>query len=143
MTGLLQSAVGSRIRLVLDTRVSGARVAVEASQLEQLILNLVLNARDAIPESGRIVVMLREAGAEDEVAPDSLVLEVRDDGSGMDASTCARMFEPYFTTKTTGTGLGLATVYGIVRRAGGAVRATSEPGRGTTVLVALPRAYQA
>jgi signal transduction histidine kinase len=143
MTPLLQSAVGSSISLELEARVTGARVDVEASQLEQLVLNLVLNARDAIAASGRIQVLLREARAEDDVAPDSLVLEVRDNGSGMDAQTCARMFEPYFTTKAQGTGLGLATVHGIVRRGGGSARALSEPGRGTTVLVALPRAYQA
>ncbi|HKP56602.1 MAG TPA: ATP-binding protein [Polyangiales bacterium] len=141
--GLLESAVGSRIQLALDVRVTGARVEVESSQLEQLVLNLVLNARDAIPDAGTVELVLREARPEDEVAPDSLVFEVRDDGSGMDAQTCARMFEPYFTTKPRGNGLGLATVYGIVRRAGGTARAVSEPGRGTTVLVALPRAYQA
>ena len=144
MDGLLTTAVGSRIRLQLENAlVGGHYVDVEASQLEQLVLNLVLNARDAIQDTGRVVLLLRESRPEDEVAPDSIVFEVRDNGAGMDATTCARMFEPYFTTKPRGAGLGLATVYGIARRAGGRARAISEPGYGTTVLVALPRAYPA
>jgi signal transduction histidine kinase len=143
MTELLRSAVGSRIAVEVSVRVSDARVAVESSQLEQIVLNLVLNGRDAIVAAGQLSVTLREAEVADEVAPDSLVLEVRDDGTGMDEATSARMFEPYFTTKARGNGLGLATVYGIVRRAGGSIRASSAPKQGTTVLVSLPRGYQA
>jgi signal transduction histidine kinase len=142
MMALLRSAVGSRIDLRLNVRIADARVAVDASQLEQIVLNLVLNGRDAIgdAEDGHIVLLLRDAELPDEVAPDALVLEVNDDGAGMDQATCARIFEPYFTTKNRGNGLGLATVYGIVRRAGGIVRASSAPKQGTTVLVSLPRA---
>jgi signal transduction histidine kinase len=143
MTGLLQSAVGSRIPIEVTVRSSNARVSVESSQLEQIVLNLVLNARDAITSAGQVAVTVRDADLADEVAPDSLVLEVRDDGNGMDEATSSRMFEPYFTTKTRGNGLGLATVHGIVRRAGGTIRASSAPQRGTTVLVSLPRGYPA
>jgi signal transduction histidine kinase len=140
MLPLLRSAAGSHIRVEVDLRVDNAVVGVDVSHLEQIVLNLVLNARDAIEASGRVMLTLRESTPADEVAPDSSVMEVVDDGSGMDEATCARMFEPYFTTKSRGNGLGLATVYGIVRRAGGLARATSAPREGTRVLVALPRA---
>jgi signal transduction histidine kinase len=140
MLPLLRSAAGSHIHVEADLRVTEAVVGVDVSHLEQIVLNLVLNARDAIEASGRITLTLRESTPADEVAPDSIVLEVVDDGSGMDEATCARMFEPYFTTKSRGNGLGLATVYGIARRAGGVARATSAPREGTRVLVALPRA---
>jgi signal transduction histidine kinase len=140
MTPLLRSAAGSHIRVEPDIRVFDARVTVDTSHLEQILLNLVLNSRDAIETSGRITLTLREAEVTDEVAPDSIVLDVQDDGVGMDEATCARIFEPYFTTKSRGNGLGLATVYGIARRAGGLARAASAPNKGTRILIALPRA---
>jgi len=140
MLPLLRSAAGSHIDVQLDVRVTDAPVNVDTSHLEQILLNLVLNSRDGDMASGHITLTLREAEALDEVAPDSIVLEVQDDGVGMDEATCARMFEPYFTTKSRGNGLGLATVYGIARRAGGVARATSAPSRGTRIVIALPRA---
>ena len=140
MLPLLRSAAGSHIRVEAELAVTGAAVAIDVSHLEQIVLNVVLNARDAIETSGHITLTLREAVPMDEVPPDSIVLEVVDDGSGMDEATCARMFEPYFTTKARGNGLGLATVYGIARRAGGVARASSSPKEGTRVLIALPRA---
>jgi two-component system, cell cycle sensor histidine kinase and response regulator CckA len=139
MRELLASAVGGHIELNLRLTAREARVAADASQLEQVVLNLVLNARDAIAEQGRVDVLLRDPEDGEEVAPDSLVLEVSDDGKGMDEPTRARIFEPFFTTKRVGSGLGLATVYGIVRRAGGSVSVISAPGTGTRMLVALPR----
>jgi signal transduction histidine kinase len=143
MAPLLRSAAGSHIEVVLDLRLRDAHVKSDASHLEQILLNLVLNSRDAIQTAGRIKLTLREAAVFDEVAPDSIVLEVRDDGTGMDEATCARIFEPYFTRKNRGNGLGLATVYGIARRAGGTARATSTPNEGTRILIALPRAEHA
>jgi signal transduction histidine kinase len=140
MTPLLRSAAGSHITVEPDIRVSDARVMVDASHIEQILLNLVLNSRDAIEAAGRITLTLREAVEADEVAPDSIVLIVQDDGVGMDEATSTRLFEPYFTTKSRGNGLGLATVYGIARRAGGLVRASSALNKGTSILIALPRA---
>jgi signal transduction histidine kinase len=140
MLPLLRSAAGSHIHVEADLRVTDAVVGVDVSHLEQIALYLVLNARDAIEASGRITLTLRESTPADEVAPDSIVLEVVDDGSGMDEATCARMFEPYFTTKSRGNGLGLATVYGIARRAGGVASATSDPREGTRVIFSHPRA---
>ena len=104
---------------------------------QQILLNLALNSRDAMPEGGRIVITTELTG--------SLVeLTVSDNGSGMDAPTRARVFDPFFTTKDPGrgTGLGLSTVYGIVRRAGGRIDLESEPGVGTTVTVRLPLVQQ-
>jgi two-component system cell cycle sensor histidine kinase/response regulator CckA len=140
MLPLLRSAAGSHIDVVPEIRLTQARVMLDTSQLEQILLNLVLNSRDAIEMSGRISLTLREAEALDEVAPESIVLEVEDNGVGMDETTRARIFEPYFTTKRRGNGLGLATIYGIARRAGGVARAMSAPNQGTRIFVALPRA---
>jgi len=87
-----------------------------------------------------IAIVLRDAVDADDVPPDHAVLEVRDTGRGMSEATSARIFEPFFTTKPEGTGLGLATVYGIVHRAGGLLRVVSHLGTGTTMRVSLPRA---
>jgi signal transduction histidine kinase len=136
---IVRAGLGRGATLVLAVTASDPRVIGDASQLEQVVLNLALNARDAISGSGEIAITVRDPTPADDIAPDCLVLEVKDNGAGMDDATRARIFEPFFTTKPSGNGLGLATVYGIVRRAGGAVRALSEPGTGTTLLVALPR----
>jgi signal transduction histidine kinase/CheY-like chemotaxis protein len=112
------------------------RVRVDPNQMEQVILNLVVNARDALPSGGRIDVDLgRRPGPRERV-----VLTVRDDGVGMDAEVKAHLFEPFFTTKDVGkgTGLGLAAVFGIVQAAGGTIEVDSEPGQGATFRVVLP-----
>ncbi len=114
-------------------------VFADRAQLEQLVVNLALNARDAMPEGGRLTIRTHAAEAA------QAVLRVEDTGMGMDDETRSRAFEPFYTTKEfgRGTGLGLTTVYGIVESAGGTIRVESEPGRGTTVEVALPLATSA
>jgi two-component system cell cycle sensor histidine kinase/response regulator CckA len=104
------------------------------------LFNLVANARDAVGNGGQVEIVVRRAEPEDDVAPDFVVLEVVDNGCGMDARTRVHLFEPYFTTKSQGHGLGLATVYSLVTRAGGSIDVASSPGEGTTFRVALPRA---
>jgi PAS domain S-box-containing protein len=122
-------------------------VHADPGQLEQVIVNLVVNARDAIDEHGtiRLRTSVEHVPARDPARPGLIpgryaTLAVIDDGHGMDAATLARIFEPFFTTKAQGkgTGLGLATVYGIIKQSGGYVYATSAPGRGTTFTVLLP-----
>jgi signal transduction histidine kinase len=133
MKKLLQRTVGPEIDLVVDGSTAGRHVLIDPSQLEQIVMNLVVNARDAITGHGRIVVRV---GAATRCA----TIEVIDSGSGMTPEIAARVFEPYFTTKALGkgTGLGLATVHGIVQHAGGEITVASELGRGTTFRIALP-----
>jgi signal transduction histidine kinase len=131
MAGLLRS-VSPGLELELDA--GAAAVEADPSRLEQVLLNLVLNARDATADGGTVAVRTRAAGAQ-------VALAVTDTGAGMDAETRARAIEPFFTTKDGhGSGLGLSTVYGIVQEAGGRLEIDSEPGHGTRITVRLPRA---
>ena len=141
VTGLyamLRRLIGEDIRL--ETALSPGRAPVEAdpAQLEQVLLNLALNARDAMPSGGRLRIETAEVTVDG--AP-FVCLAVEDDGLGMDAATRARIFEPFFTTKEVGkgTGLGLATVYGVVEQADGRISVDSAPGRGTRFEILLPR----
>jgi signal transduction histidine kinase len=148
LENLLHRALGERIEL--RTRFSDEQLPVEIdpSQFEQVLVNLAVNARDAMPEGGRLLVEIDRAELDGEfaythpgTAPGSyLRLQVSDTGIGMDGETLERVFDPFFTTKEEGTGLGLATVYGIVTGAGGRVDIYSEQGVGTTVKIHLPLA---
>jgi PAS domain S-box-containing protein len=146
LENLLRRALGERVEL--DVIVDEALWAIEADpgQVEQILVNLSVNARDAMPEGGRLLIEAENAELDEEFAymhPDTtpgryVRLKVSDTGVGMDAETLDRMFEPFYTTKAEGTGLGLATVYGIVTGAGGRIDVYSEPGIGTTTKVHLP-----
>jgi signal transduction histidine kinase len=139
MESALRTLVGKEISLVARVTASKPDVLMARDELEQLILNLVVNARYACRPGGRIEVLVREPVKDDDLPADRLVLEVIDDGTGMDDRTRAHLFEPYFTTKPGGTGLGLAIVYNVARRAGGTVQVASEPGTGSVIQVVLPR----
>jgi len=142
----LQPLLGERVDVVLRLEPRLARVNVNVVQFEQAIMNLLLNARDAMPMGGRIIVETGHLGHDAETAePPSVMFRVIDTGFGMDAATLSRAFEPYFTTKPPGrgTGLGLATVFAFVSQSGGRVDATSEVGRGSTFTISLPRAADA
>ncbi len=143
---LLERALGERVEL--EVRFSEELWAVEADpgQMEQVLVNLAVNARDAMPDGGRLIIEADNAELDAEYAymhPDTepgnyVRLKVSDTGIGMTAETIDRVFEPFYTTKREGTGLGLATVYGIVTGAGGQIDIYSEPEMGTTVKIHLP-----
>src|SRR4029077_10309765 len=149
MDRMLRRLLGEDIELVTSLDPAAGAVNADPGQLEQVLLNLAVNARDAMPGGGRLSIgTTRFALSEEHVerrhrmpAGDYACLAVADTGVGMDETTQAHLFEPFFTTKEVGkgTGLGLATVYGIVKQSGGYIWVYSERGRGTTVKVYLPR----
>jgi len=154
--GLLRRAIGRRVALETATKPGLWPVAIDTGQLEQVLVNLAVNARDAMPDGGRLAIATAnvelDAAAAATAAPlrgrlpagRYVRIEVRDHGMGMDRETLRRACEPFFTTRAEhgGTGLGLATVYGIVTEAGGAIRLDSRLGTGTTVTVHLPACDQ-
>ena len=133
MATLLRRTTGGDIVISIELEPALGVVYADRVQMEQVLLNLVINARDAMPNGGRLVLATRNVDQSVEVS-------VSDSGMGMDAATRTRIFEPFFTTKGQhGTGLGLATVYGIVKQSGGEIHCESEPQRGTTFRIRLPR----
>ncbi len=146
---LLTRLIGENVELIPELADDLGLVKMDPAEVQQIILNLVLNARDAMPDGGRVTLVTRNC---DEPAPGPegehrqsgnswVEFAVSDTGSGMDAETRAHLFEPFFTTKKPGkgNGLGLATVYRIVVHQGGTIKVESESGRGTRVVVHLPR----
>jgi len=125
------------------------RTRADAAQIEQVIMNLVVNSKDAMPNGGKIIIRTANVSLDGELARECsyiqpgpyVMLAIEDNGHGMDKETQSRIFEPFFTTKEKGkgTGLGLSTVYGIIKQSGGYVLAQSEVGRGTTFSIYLPR----
>jgi signal transduction histidine kinase len=137
---MLRRALGRAHPLEVRREGVASSVLVDPAQLERVVMNLALNARDAMPQGGPVVVTVGEARIEeDDVHGTYVVVEVSDTGIGMDEATQARIFEPFFTTKREGTGVGLAVVYAVVDRCGGFVHVESAPGRGTRMRVYLPR----
>jgi PAS domain S-box-containing protein len=149
---MLHRLIGENIEVNIVPAASPVRVKADPGQMEQVILNLAVNARDAMPAGGRLTITASEVELDEndsrnhEGAPAGkyVMLSVSDTGSGMDTETQAHIFEPFFTTKAPGkgTGLGLATVYGVVKQSDGWIWVDSKPGRGTTFQIYLPRVQE-
>jgi CheY-like chemotaxis protein len=150
-TRMIQRIVGEDVELVVERGPDAVAVRADPTQLEQVLLNLCTNARQAMPEGGRLALRTRAVELDDGFATHHpwaragsfAEITVTDTGVGMDAATMAHIYEPFFTTKRDGTGLGLATVYGIVQQHGGFLDVESTPGAGTTFRVYLPRTNDA
>jgi PAS domain S-box-containing protein len=135
-TGMLSDLLGDRVEVSLQLGSDLPHIRMDPAQLDQILIELVLNARDAMPDGGSLTIQTSNAGA------DGVSLSVSDSGKGMNAETLARVFEPFFTTKTgpQGRGLGLSTVHGIVKQSGGSIGVSSVPGQGTRFDLLLPKA---
>lgn len=151
LEGMLRRLIREDIELRTELHAEGANVKVDPNQLEQVLINLAVNARDAMPAGGLLSIRTQRSRVEprlDHASPVSpgsyIVISVSDSGVGMDSATRDRLFEPFFTTKEMGkgTGLGLSMVYGIVRQSGGHIVVDTAPGKGTTFRIYLPLAEQ-
>jgi PAS domain S-box-containing protein len=139
MAPLFRRVIGADIELVTLLQDEAPSIRIDLAQMEQVLLNLLVNAAEAMPDGGKAVIeVTREAG--EGLEPDRACIKVRDSGSGMDEGTLSRVFDPFFSTKEGGTGLGLSTVYGVVTRSGGTVSASSSPGEGSTFELSFPAA---
>jgi two-component system, cell cycle sensor histidine kinase and response regulator CckA len=146
---LLRRLIGEKVKLDLIHGRDLWPVKVDVSQFEQVIVNLAVNARDAMPDGGKLTVRTANVGAEESAklaykgmpASDYVTIDISDTGTGIPAEIIDKIFEPFFSTKEVGkgTGLGLSTVYGIVKQTGGFIYVDSEPGRGTIFHIFLPR----
>jgi two-component system cell cycle sensor histidine kinase/response regulator CckA len=142
----LRDLLGSRIDLVMTLSPQLPMVNVDPAAIEDILVNLALNARSALPNGGRLVIEtinLEREGADQRVDPAPVggacvMIAVSDNGDGMDEATRSRLFEPLFTTRGQGTGLGLATVHSLVQQIGGSIQVESEPGHGTAFRIVLP-----
>jgi signal transduction histidine kinase/ActR/RegA family two-component response regulator len=150
MKDMLQRLIAEDVELVTDLAPDLHPVKADPGQIEQVIMNLIVNARDAMPHGGVLKIATRNVGFKPErgnrTGPGGFAeIEIADTGDGMDSETLEKIFDPFFTTKALGegTGLGLSTVYGIVTQSGGRVTASSLPGEGSTFLVHLPQTVQA
>jgi two-component system, cell cycle sensor histidine kinase and response regulator CckA len=144
---LLRRTIREDIRIIIHTLGGLSTVRADVGQIQQVIMNLSVNAQDAMPDGGEITIALADTSLDNEfvrahegaVAGDYVLLSVADTGCGMDATTRDHLFEPFFTTKANGTGLGLSTAFGIVKQHGGSIWVESETGQGTTFRIYLPR----
>jgi CheY-like chemotaxis protein len=149
MERMLRRLIGEDIALAILAPTTLGHVLADPGQLEQVVMNLAVNARDAMPDGGNLTLELMDVHVDQDqadeagviLAGDYVVLAMSDTGIGMDAATRAQIFEPFFTTKAPGkgTGLGLSTVFGIIRQSGGHIAVTSAPGAGSTFKLFLPR----
>jgi PAS domain S-box-containing protein len=152
MDDLLQRALGESVQIAFDTEDGLWNTQIDRGQLENVVLNLAINARDAMPDGGQLTIALRNTTVDpahvrrmvDFPAGDYVRLSLTDTGSGMTPEVRAVAFEPFFTTKPVGqgTGLGLSMAYGFVMQSGGHIELNSEPGQGTAVIIYLPRSHQ-
>lgn len=144
MTDLLDRTLGERIEVRTELADGLCAVVADPAQLESAVINIAVNARDAMPDGGVLTIRSEETSLP-ESNRQAVALSLTDTGTGMETEVLARVFEPFFTTKSVGkgTGLGLSQVYGFAAQSGGDVRLTSEPGQGTTVAIILPCTDQA